>query len=123
MLRKPRRNRPEAILTTHYFRWLGYAYPRAFKVAHHIPNEGKRSVIEGALLKQQGLKKGTPDICIPIANESHHSLYLEVKIKPNKPTKEQKEMISLLEAEGNRCEVCYTLDELIGVTTDYMEKI
>lgn len=110
-------------MATHYFRWLGYTYPRAFKVAHHIANEGKRSIAGGARLKAQGLKAGIPDIHIPIGLKGYHSLYIELKVPPNKLTDSQVSMKKNLELEGNLCYVCYSLDEAMKVTTDYMEEL
>ena len=52
---------------------------------YHVPNEGKRS--NGGILKAAGLKSGVPDICLPVANNGFHGLYIELKFGKNKATK------------------------------------
>ena len=42
--------------------WLSVACPDALPV--HIPNEGKRSLWYGALLKKLGMVKGAPDLIV-----------------------------------------------------------
>ena len=39
---------------------------------YHIPNSGTRDAIEGRHLKQQGVKRGVPDLCLPVARENYH---------------------------------------------------
>ena len=56
---------------------------------YHVPNEGKRS--NGGILKAAGLKSGVPDICLPVANNGFHGLYIELKFGKNKATKDQEE--------------------------------
>ena len=46
---------------------------------YHITNEGKRSKAHGAELVRQGLKKGVPDICLPVPKGKYHGLYIEMK--------------------------------------------
>ncbi len=72
--------------------WAEYQtgrYPE-LKLLYHIPNEGKRSVVNGANLKKAGLKKGVPDLCLPVAKGNYHSLYIEMKKnKRCRPSAEQ----------------------------------
>lgn len=46
---------------------------------YHVPNEGKRSRTAGARMKAEGLKKGVPDLCLPVARGGCHGLYIELK--------------------------------------------
>lgn len=53
----------ESATQTSVMQFLDNALPDdAF--AFHVPNGGKRNVIEGAKLKRMGVKAGVPDICI-----------------------------------------------------------
>ena len=52
---------------------------------YHIPNGGTRDAIEGRHLKQQGVKRGVPDLCLPVARENYHALYIELKPIPVEP--------------------------------------
>lgn len=60
---------------------------------YHVPNEGKRS--NGGILKAAGLKSGVPDICLPVANNGFHGLYIELKFGKNKATKAQEEYMAI----------------------------
>ena len=70
---------------------------------YHVPNEGKRS--NGGILKAAGLKSGVPDICLPVANNGFHGLYIELKFGKNKATKARKSIWQCLmhKAIKRRC--------------------
>ena len=70
---------------------------------YHIPNEGKRTVSNGAALKRQGLKKGVPDICLPVPRAKYHGMYIEMKRIGGKPTAEQQYYINELAKQGYCC--------------------
>lgn len=87
------------------FRWAEFAickYPE-LALMYHIPNEGKRTVSNGAALKRQGLKKGVPDICLPVPRGKYHGMYIEMKRIGGKPTAEQKNYINELAKQGYCC--------------------
>lgn len=72
---------------------------------YHVPNEGKRS--NGGILKAAGLKSGVPDICLPVANNGFHGLYIKLKFGKNKATKAQEEYMAMLNAQGYKTAVRY----------------
>lgn len=86
----------------------------------HITNEGKRSKAMGAMLKRAGLRKGFPDLFVPIPINSAHGLFIELKVGKNKPTPDQKEWISLLNCQGYVAKVCYGFDEAINTINTYL---
>jgi len=61
----------------------------------HVPNGGKRSPIEAAILKGLGVTAGVPDI---IAIRAGHAYGLELKADGGKPTSKQIETMAALEA-------------------------
>lgn len=62
----------------------------ALKLLYHVPNEGNRGVIGGVHMQRMGLKKGVPDMCLPVPSGGHHGLYIELKRqKGGTPTEEQ----------------------------------
>lgn len=85
-----------------------------------IPNGGQRNKIVAAKLKSEGVTSGVPDLHIPISNRFYHGLYIEMKVKPNTPTENQKKVMNQLRLNGYKCEVCYSLDEFMRVVNDYM---
>ena len=84
-------------------------YP-ALDLIYHIPNESKRSKTFGALLKALGLKKGVPDLCLPVARGKYHSLYIEMKAEGGKPTVEQNQWLCKLRSQGNLCIVAWSFE-------------
>lgn len=80
-----------------------------------IPNGAHVTTINRMRLVSEGLKKGMPDLCLPVRSRDgqYSNLFLEVKVKNSKPTEVQKECHKLLEAHGNRVVVVRSLDEAI----------
>ena len=85
----------------------------------HIPNEGKRSLSYAARMKRMGLRSGFPDLLVPLARGGYHGLFVEMKYGKNKTTKEQKEWLERLSAEGYACAVCYNAAEAIKTIESY----
>ena len=89
--------------------WVAYAGGRfpALRLLYHVPNGGRRNPREAAHLKRQGVKKGVPDLCLPVARGGFHGLYIELKYGRNKPTEDQAAWIAALREQGYAAEVCY----------------
>jgi hypothetical protein len=85
-----------------------------------IPNGGYRPMATAAMLRAEGVKAGVPDCCLPVARGRFHSLWIEMKRKPNKPTETQELWIARLRAAGCMAVVCYSADEAIRVIGHYL---
>ena len=85
----------------------------------HIHNEGKRSLSYAARMKRMGLRSGFPDLLVPLARGGYHGLFIEMKYGKNKTTKEQKEWLERLSAEGYACAVCYNAAKAIKTIESY----
>ncbi|WP_294749997.1 VRR-NUC domain-containing protein [uncultured Ruminococcus sp.] len=112
----------EEIEQTTLFRWAEFAeakYPE-LGLMYHIPNEGKRSAVTGARLKAQGLKSGVPDVCLPTAHGGYIGLYIEMKVRPNKPTENQKQWLRALRGAGHFTAVAYTWEEAKDLIEEYL---
>tara|TARA_R100001163_G_scaffold61120_1_gene50865 strand:- start:3 stop:353 length:351 start_codon:yes stop_codon:yes gene_type:complete len=81
---------------------------------------GKSNWKQKSILKKQ-YKKGVPDILIfePSNNDKYNGLMIELKVKGNYPTKEQKEWIVKLNARNYKAMVCRSLDEFIEIINAY----
>ena len=112
----------EEIEQSTLFRWASYAQTQyeELKLMYHVPNEGKRSAVTGARLKQAGLKPGVPDVCLPTAHGGYIGLYIEMKVKPNKPTDNQKQWLRALREAGHFVAVCYTWEEAKDLREEYI---
>lgn len=86
-----------------------------------IPNGGQRHIAVARKLKQEGVKPGVPDVCLPIARMGYNALYIEMKVKPNKPTKMQLAWHDALMIEGNKVVVCYGWEDAVTVIEGYLE--
>ena len=97
------------------------------RLLHAIPNGGKRNPREGARMKLQGVKAGVPDMCLPVARDGFHGLYIELKrpiVKGEaKPvvSPEQKYWIEQLREQGYRAEVCYGWIEAKTLIEEYLK--
>lgn len=105
-----------------FVRWarLASGHMPALEMLHAIPNGGARHAVTGAQLKAEGVRKGVPDLCLPVAVGPYHGLYIEMKIRPNKPSPEQLWWMERLNRNGYKAVVCYELQEAIDITTDYL---
>ena len=113
---------PEAIEQERLIRWCR---ERAFilpllQLLIHIPNGGKRDSREAARLKAQGVRAGVSDLFLPVARHGKHGLWIEMKVKPNKPTTSQKEWLGEMTAQGYGAVVCYSAEEAESVLMDYL---
>ena len=100
--------------------YLAHQYPGV--LFHHSPMEGKRSPFEQFKLKWLGAKSGFPDIFIFCANKNGNGLAIKLKVKPNKPTDNQKEWITQLWNRNYRAEVCFSFEEAKSVIDKYLGK-
>jgi hypothetical protein len=72
-----------------------------------------------ALMVGQGLSKGVPDLLFFEPHGPCAGLAIEMKRRPNKPSPEQLEWLSGLEARGWEARVCYSAEEAWTVLCDY----
>jgi len=70
--------------------------------------------------KRSGMKKGYPDIYLPVARKGYHGLFIEVKVGYNKPSPEQLEWKRLLDEQGYRSLVLNGYHAVIEELRDYL---
>jgi VRR-NUC domain len=69
----------------------------------------------------EGLKKGVPDLLLPIASQGFYGLFIEMKKSTNSSTSAaQKQWHKDLRKQGYRCEVCKGREQAIAVIVDYL---
>ena len=100
---------------------LLFAIPNGAKLPYRKTKGGKRYSREGLWLKQEGLKPGVPDLCLPVARNGYHGLYIELKFGKNRPTLAQKEWLKELNKQGYLAVVCYGFDAAKQVIEKYLD--
>lgn len=97
---------------------------KELKMLVHIPNEGKRSREYGAELKRMGLRAGFPDLFLAVPKEMNGilwgGLFIEMKVKGNRCTENQKKWLRRLSEYGYKAVVCYGADEAIKTIKEYL---
>ena len=104
------RKRSEATEQERVINWATF-YAKDFpelELLHHIPNGGSRNQLEAANLKRQGVKAGVPDLCLPVARNGKHGLYVEMKWGKNKTTDKQDWWLEQLRQQGYETAVCWS---------------
>lgn len=90
------------------------------RMLHSTPNGGHRHMSVAVAMKAEGQRAGVPDMCLPVARGRWHSLYIELKVRPNKPTPEQLDWIDRLRYYGNSAIICYGAQEAISAIMAYL---
>ena len=86
-----------------------------------IPNGGKRAIKTAVELKKQGVKRGVPDMCLPVPRGVFNGLYIELKrVKGGTVSDEQREWIAALAEQGYKAVVCRGAEEAIGTIKEYL---
>lgn len=122
MRRKKPLRRPEEQEQTAFFdycRAMSHVHS-GYALAFAIPNERKASIQRRIAMKRAGLTKGIPDICVPVGNDKFNALFIEMKVKPNRASPEQMDILRKLNAVGNYAVICWSADEAIEIITKYI---
>ena len=90
----------------------------------HIPNEGARTGQSGAVLKHAGLKRGVPDLVLPVARGPYHGLFIEMK-RPgartdSKHAAEQQWWLEKLSCENYCARECYGWEAAVELLAWYL---
>ena len=109
----------EQVALVQWAKLMQRKYPE-LKNLFAIPNGGARDIVTGAKLKAEGVVAGIPDLFLASPHGAYSGLFIEMKIKPNKPTAKQLEVMSNLIEQNYAVHVCYSADAAIEVITDYL---
>ncbi len=106
-----------------FMQWLQRQYPALWANSFHVPNGGHRNKVVAAKLKKEGVKAGVPDLWFMQARGAHPALVIEFKAaRPNSAavSKEQKQWLTDLAAQGFSCHVAKGIDEAQALVRAYM---
>lgn len=106
------------------FEWANIMEKRMpeLRLLYHIPNGGLRNKAVAVRLTAEGVRRGVPDMCLPVARRGFHGLYIELKRKKKgKTSTEQDEWIELLTKQGYKAVVCHGFEEARTVIEQYLK--
>lgn len=84
-----------------------------------IGNGGLRDMGTAIKMKAEGVKKGVPDMFLPLANGTYYGLFIELKTESGRASKEQTEWIEKLNANGYRAVICVGYKSAIEEIKNY----
>lgn len=91
--------------------------------ANALSSQNKQMAIRNmAKMKKEGLRKGIPDLFIPVAKNGYHGLFIEMKrVKGSTTSKEQKEWIEKLNNNGYKAIICKGSQVAISEIENYFK--
>jgi hypothetical protein len=99
---------------------LFYAIPNGARLSYRKSKNGKRYSPEAQKLLAEGMRPGVPDMCLPVARDNWHGLYIELKRGKNKPSEKQVEYLERLTRQGYLAVVCYGSKDAIDTIKKYL---
>jgi hypothetical protein len=114
------RNLYESRLQVSCVKWFDYSYPKLKLNLFSIPNEGARTVANGARMKAQGRRAGTADMFFAKSNYQTHGLFLEFKIGKGKQSESQLAFEKAVKNEGYRYEIITDFDQFKNLIESYL---
>ena len=91
------------------------------KLLFHIPNERNCTPQQGKNLQRMGVKRGFPDLCLPVPRGMYHGLYIEMKTERGTPTKDQKWWGEQLQEQGYMWAVCKGWESAVSLLESYLQ--
>lgn len=107
------------------FAWIDLHKDRpgcgALRLIFHVPNGGARSAMTGARLKRLGVRRGVPDVWLPVARQDYNGLVGEMKAPGGKLTSEQWDWKLMLSGAGWRFETWHSWADAARDIANYLE--
>lgn len=109
---------------TFLIRWadtvIADLHPNAGKL-FAIPNGGHRNKQVALKLKEEGVRAGVLDLFFPEARGGYFGLWIEMKVRPNRPSPEQLARLQQHLADGYYAAVCYGHEQAQVLLLWYLE--
>ncbi len=75
---------------------------------------------QAARMKREGMTRGVPDLCLPVARRGYHCLWIEMKRAGGRVRKEQAAFLDFVAGQGHLGTVCVGADDAIETIKWYM---
>ena len=87
-----------------------------------VPNGANKSIAAAMKFRREGLKKGVPDLCLPVPRAGFHGCFVEMKRqKGGSNSPEQRAWLEALKEQGYHAVRCNGADAAIATITQYLE--
>ena len=86
----------------------------------HVPNGEKRDKATAGKLKAMGVRRGVPDLLLPVARTPFHGLWVELKTTKGKLSADQVEWLTYLNEAGYLAYVAYQWTDAAAFILDYL---
>ncbi len=87
-----------------------------------IPNGARRDEVVGAILKREGVRRGSSDLFLAIPTTRYHGLFIEMKAPGvGRVTEEQRLFLAEADRRGYAAYACYGYDQAVKLITDYLK--
>ncbi len=86
-----------------------------------FPLQGARTPRNGARMKREGLRAGTPDMFLAVGRFGLHGLWIELKKHGGKPSPEQALAIAIFREQGYSAYLCIGFEQAKNAITDYLK--
>ena len=100
--------------------WFDLQYPIYSGRLFAIPNGGQRHVAVAAKLKAEGVRRGVPDLFLPVARNGFHGLFIELKAGKGRATPEQIDWGQFLADQGYMSVIAVGFDAAKNWIEDYL---
>lgn len=107
----------EERLLSNYVKYLDFDHPGLLYC--HIPNEGKRNPLKVKIL---GIRAGAPDVILFEPRGKYRGLAVELKVDNNTLSPAQLGFLEKLRSKGWRTIVCYTIEDAVKKTEEYLNE-
>lgn len=108
------------------FRWAAMAArqePR-LQLLFAVPNGLRTDIGAAVKMKQAGMKRGVPDVVLPVPSRDYHGCFVELKRRDGVPSDlspEQAWWIERLTEAGYKAAVAFGWAEAVAILTDYLK--
>ena len=88
-----------------------------------IPNQGGKgrgAMLRGQKMVREGLRKGVPDIFLPVVTHEFGGLFIEMKSEKGRPSDEQVDFLNMLSEAGYLCGICHSFEQARSLIMDYL---
>lgn len=90
------------------------------KFLFHVKNETTEGASRVKSDGYMGVRKGVPDLCLPVPKRGYHGLWIELKNETGRASKEQKWWLEELGKLGHKAVLCRGWQEAIRTLEWYL---